>query len=589
MDNSRNKVKDIISIAIVLLSICITIIKCNGITSSNIDPTDTVAIGNALGIVSLLPTFLAVFLAFMYKNVLLSLMAGMLLGGLMHVGVNGDNLLGFFTASCSGVVETISDYDNASILVLCLAVGGMVEVIRSSGGFESLAKRITNKVNTPRKANLITQLLGILVFFDDYANALIVGPIMQPITDKLKVSREKLAYIVDSTAAPVTGIALISSWVAVEVSVIEEGLANANLDASGYALFIASIPFCFYCIFCLLFIFISSITKREFGPMLDAEIRARKGMVKKSGAHTEPIAHSKEVVDIQRFQSEEEYPKEASIWAAILPLIVLFAYAVFQFISMGKANAIASGTITGNEPFSIHLLSTIFGAADTIYIVFEATMLGTFVAVVIGYFEKVFGIREAIASFVRGCSQLLETVTILVLAWTMSSFVSEIGAVHFTVNVISSNVPWWLVPILIFIVCCVVSFAVGSYGCMFIALPMAIPIAVKMMSMNSQIAESYLPLVIACGLAGSIFGDHCSPITDCTILSSEGSGCNNFDHVQTQLPYAIVTAIVSVVIGILPTTFGLPVWVSLLLGGIAFYLILMIIGKNPEQKIIKGE
>ena len=582
MENSRNRTKDIISIIVVVISIAITIVSCREIAIKQVDPNDVIAVGQTLGIVTLLPTALAIFLAFMYKNVLLSLATGMFLGGLMYTGVHGANMLGFFTASCNEVVETISDRDNANILVLCLAVGGMIEVIRSTGGFESLAKRITKKVDTPRKANLIAQLLGILVFFDDYANALIVGPIMQPITDKLKVSREKLAYIVDSTAAPVTGIALISSWVAVEVAVIEEGLANASVNMSGYALFLQAIPYCFYCIFCLLFIFISSITKKEFGPMLKAESDARKGKVKKDSDNA-TITQSKEVADISRFQNEGG-EKRASCYTAVLPLVILFIYAVFQFFHMGRINAIASGEIIGNEPFSMHLLSTIFGAADTIYIVFEATILGTFVAVIMGYIEKVFTVRDAIASFTKGCSQLLETDLILVLAWTMSSFVKKIGAVHYTVNVISSNVAWWLIPILIFVVCCIVSFAVGSYGCMFIALPMAIPIAIRMMELNPMIIESYLPLVIACGLAGCIFGDHCSPITDCTILSSEGSGCNNFDHVETQLPYAFVTAIVSVVVGIIPTTFGVPAWVSLILGGITFYIILKIFGKVPEAK-----
>ncbi|MBR0461324.1 MAG: hypothetical protein IJJ00_01245 [Erysipelotrichaceae bacterium] len=564
----RNIISGIV-IAFLIVSAVFSTLKVRGL---GIDPESIEEIGNAFGVACLIPTVFAVFMAFMYKNVILSLALGMFLGGLMYTGVAGCSLTGFFTLSCNEIVETVADYDNAAIILLCLSIGGMIEMIRSSGGFEDLARRMTRHIDTPRKTNLITQLLGILVFFDDYANALIVGPVMQPITDRLKISREKLAYIVDSTAAPVTGIAIISSWVAVEVGVIEEGLANAHVEMSAYGLFLRSIPFCFYCIFCLLFIFISSLSGREFASMYEAECRARSGIVKKAEKREE----------FEELREYDERKKKASMWTAIIPLVTLFIYAISRFVIVGKANALAAGIITGSEPFSIRYLSTIFGQADTIYIVFEATVLAAVVAMILGMIERAFDLKEAVGHFVKGCANIFDTAFILTLAWTMSSFVSKIGAVNYTVNAISSSVAWFVIPILIFVVCCFVSFAVGSYGCMFIALPMAIPIAVRIMALYPSIGESYLPLVIACGLAGSIFGDHCSPITDCTILSSKGSGCNNFDHVHTQLPYAIVTAAVSVIAGIIPATFGLPTYVSLLLGGLTFYLILKFIGKEPK-------
>lgn len=567
----KNKlsVKNILSTIVILAIVLIGVIYSIKISIS-VDIEDTVSLGNTLGVVSLLPTVLAIYIAFAYKNVVLALLGGSILGATMYVSLKGNSVFSFFGETCKGMVETVADSSNASILVLCLAIGGLVEIIRNSGGFEDLAKKMTKRINTPTKANLIAQLLGVVVFFDDYANSLIVGPVMRPIMDKLKISREKLAYIVDSTAAPVTGIAIISSWVAVEVAVIEEGLANASANMSGYALFLQAIPYCFYCIFCLLFIFISSITKKEFGPMLKAENDARKGLNKKDESHDEELLSKKN--------------KKASLWVAILPLIFLFVFAVYEFYTTGKVNAIEAGLISGNEPFSIRLLSTIFGQADTIFIVFEASVFASFIAIILGILEKVFTLKEGILSFLKGCSQLLETDIILVLAWTMSSFVSKIGTVHYAVNVISSNVAWFMIPLLIFIACCVVSFAVGSYGCMFIALPMAIPIAISIMKLNPHIGSYFLPLVIACGLAGSIFGDHCSPITDCTILSSEGSGCNNFDHVKTQLPYALVTAIVAILVGIIPATFGLSPILSFIGSIVAFYLILKVFGKVPSEE-----
>lgn len=565
------KYKNIISGIIIIITIILAIMSCRNI---NVDPYDTKALGAALKAASMLPTFLAIFLAFMYKNVIISLASGLLLGGLMMNYLYGNNFFNFFKISLDALVETTSDYGNASIILLCFGVGGLIEIIRNTGSFESLANKLTKRIDTPRKANLIGQLLGIVVFFDDYANSLIVGPIMKPIFDKLKISREKLAYIVDSTAAPVTGIALISSWVAVEVGVIEEGLANANItNLSGYGLFLSSIPFCFYCIFCLLFIFISSLTKREFGPMLEAEKLARKGIINKE-EDDELIIKNK---------------NNASIWIAIIPLITLFIFALTEIIIAGRSNALALGLISNNEPLSIHYLSTIFGQADTIFIVFEASIIASLVAIILGIFNKVFTLKQAINHFVDGCKQLLETCLILILAWTMSYFVSNIGAIYYAVNFMTSNIAWWLIPLLIFIVCCLISFAVGSYGCMFIALPMAIPIAIKVMELNPHITSNYLPLIIACGLAGSIFGDHCSPITDCTILSSKGSGCNNFRHVKTQLPYALITALVAIVVGIIPSTFGVPAIICLLLAIITFYLILRFVGQVPTLDINKKE
>ena len=299
----KDLVRNIVSIIFIIVCIILIINRTRSDVAGGIDIEDLESLGTSLGIISLLPTILAVFLAFVFKNVILSLLAGLLLGGLIYAGILGGSLLDFFTLSCQELVNTVSDYENASILVLCLAIGGMIEVIRRSGGFSDLAGRMTNHIDTPKKANLFTQLLGVLVFFDDYANALIVGPVMQPICDRLKVSREKLAYIVDSTAAPVTGIALISSWVAVEVGVIEQGLANAGSTLSGYGLFIESIPYCFYCIFCLLFILISSLTGREFGPMYRTECEARKGQIDREYT----ASYEEEETDRNRLRSSRLY------------------------------------------------------------------------------------------------------------------------------------------------------------------------------------------------------------------------------------------------------------------------------------------
>lgn len=570
-----------ISIALCILAAVFGAYAASSIASMT-DVSNAAEVGKALQAASLIPTALAILLAFIYKNVAVSLAAGLLSGSLMIVILNQQPILYAVPESIMAIVKTVSDPDNMLVLILCMAIGGMVEVIRFSGGFESLAQMMTKRIDTPKKANLVAEGLGIIVFFDDYANSLIVGPVMKNITDRLKISREKLAFIVDSTAAPVTGIAIISSWVAVEVSVIEQGLLNAGMQVSGYTMFISSIPYCFYCILCLVFIFETSITGREFGPMLQAEIRARGG---------EPLRRDSKIAlnEQDGIAKMHRSGRQAGIKTAAVPLGVLFVYALILFYITGRANAVSEGLLSADASFSMHTLSTAFGQADTIAIVLQATLLASVIAVIMGIYEHAFTMKEAIHAFIHGCMQLLPTCLILALAWSLSSSAQSLGTVEYAVGLITSNVVWWLVPAFIFMACCLVSFAVGSFGCMFIALPMAIPIAVSLMQMNVQIDSSFLPLCIGCALSGCIFGDHCSPITDCTVLSSQGSGCDNFDHVKTQEPYAMTIAAVSAAAGILPSTFGLSAWVSILCGTIVLYVILLVFGRVPELELIKGK
>lgn len=545
---------------------------------------DARALGGALGAWTLLPPVLAVALAFLIQDVIVSLLTGAVAGVAMLVAVDSGTkgfftvVLGTFTGSCRSFLDTASDPENCAVLILCVVIGGMVEVIRSSGGFEALALRLTRRIDTPQKANLMGELLGIIVFFDDYANSLIVGPIMQPVTDKLKVSREKLAYLVDSTAAPVTGIAVISSWVAVEVSVIDQGLSLAGLEGSGYNIFLQSIPYCFYCIFCLVIILESSLLKREYGPMLQSEIRARGGQTLRPGSQTEPTQRS----------GAELTRQGRRMVVALAPILLLCTAAFISFYFNGRAASVASGALAADAPFTLETVAVAFGNADTIFLVMAASILGSAAAIVLGSVFGLFSFSDSIRTWTRGASAMMITVLILVLAWSLSSAVEKLGTVYYVVDLISLHVPWWLVPTLIFLSCCVISFAAGSYGCMFMVMPMAIPIACAVTAV-SPVSDShaYLLACIASVLSGSIFGDHCSPITDCTILSSMGSGCDNMDHVRTQMPYALTTAGVSACCGTLLAGLGAPSWLCLLLGFAALAAILLLFGRDPDKEYAK--
>ena len=537
----------------------------------------TAELGRALGIVSLVPPVFAVALAFLTGDVILSLLAGVLVGAAMLTALSGDGVVySTFHRAVVSIVETSADYENVRVLLLCVAVGGMEGVIRFSGGFETTARVMAKRLRSPRKVNLISQLFCTLFFFDDYANALISGPVLTPVTDKAGVSREKLSYIVDSTAAPLAGIAVISSWVAVEVSVIQEGLDVIGADVSAFQIFLGSIPYCFYCIFALIFVLLLTLTGREFGPMLEAERRARAGQPLKKGTR------------IEKVRSEElpgNYAKDRSwrrIALAFGSIGVMFLFSLVSFYVTGRQEAIAQGLLDPNSGFRFVDLSTIIGCADTIQLVMEAAIFTGVVALVAGTLLHMFTLSDGILAWIEGGSSLVSTMVVLVLAWTLAGTVEQLGTVYYVVDLISAGVPQFFVPTLIFMTCCVVSFAAGSYGCMFMIMPIAVPIVAAVGGITANPAtDPFMLSCVAAVLSGAIFGDHCSPMTDCTILAALGAGCETMDHVRTQMPYALTVAATSVVFGTLLTSFGVSPFVGLVLGVVFMTVFIRIVGKKP--------
>lgn len=535
------------------------------------------ALGRALGAWTLVPPVLAVALAFLTGDVILSLLAGVIAGAAMLTGLSGDGMVyGTFHRAVESIVGTSADEENVRVLLLCVAVGGMEGVIRFSGGFEATARKLSRYLRSPRKVNLVSQLFCTLFFFDDYANALISGPVLTPVTDKAGVSREKLSYIVDSTAAPLAGIAVISSWVAVEVSVIQEGLDMVGSGANAFQIFLGSIPYCFYCIFALAFILLTTLTGREYGPMLAAERRARAGQPVKSG--TQVVTNRREELPGSD-ATDREWRRIALAFGSIA-LMLLFA--LVSFYVTGRQAAIAQGLIAPDAGFRFGDLSIIIGCADTIQLVLEAALLAGIVALLGGTLLGLFSLSDGILAWLNGAPSLIPTIVVLVLAWTLAGCVEQLGTVYFVVDLISAGVPKLLVPTLIFLTCCVISFAAGSYGCMFMIMPIAIPVVAAVGGIGANPAgDPFMLACVAAVLSGAIFGDHCSPMTDCTILAALGAGCETMDHVKTQMPYALTVAAASVLFGTLLTSFGVPVWLALILGVAAMGLVVRVVGKKP--------
>ena len=538
------------------------------------------------GILTLLPPLVAIGLAFITKETVLSLFVGVFVGEFM-LCVNDVNIISTavnaFLNLGSQVITCMADPWNAGIILQCLLIGGVIQLITKMGGAKALADAFAKRADTPRKAQLFTWFLGLCVFFDDYANSLIVGPIMRPVMDKLKVSREKLAFVVDATAAPVAGIAIISTWIGLEISLIAAGFQSVGVtNATGFGIFLQTIPYRFYNIFILLFIVISAITLYEFGPMKKAEQKAR--------ARKE----NEEIIVPEAPGFDEVKPVEGirlSVWNAIIPIATLIIGALIAFYWSGYT------TILGGEdqalinlmhtaPLSFNGIFEALAQSDASVALFQAALLASIVAIVMAVGEHILTIEDAISEWIGGMKTIVITGVILLLAWSLGGVIGEVGTADYLVGVLKGAIPAFIVPALIFILGALISFATGTaYGTMSILMPLAIPLGWAVSS-----GDMSFTIVCTSGvLTGAIFGDHCSPISDTTILSSMGTSCNHIDHVQTQIYYAIFVACVTIFIGYIPAGLGVPWYISLVAGVIVMFVGLKILGEKVDFDEVEEE
>lgn len=533
-----------------------------------------------LGIFTLLPPLVAIILAFRTKNVVLSLLIGVLTGTYLLSLPSHGFVLSFFYAFLGlvdKILNSLADKWNAGVILQCLTIGGLIAVVSKMGGAKAIAESLSKRAKTAKSAQIITWLLGILVFFDDYANSLIVGPIMRPVADKMKISREKLSFIIDATAAPIAGIAIISTWVGYEISLIKNSYSQIGQDVNAFGVFVSTLPYRFYNIFILLFIVLTALLAREFGPMLDAERRARiLGKVLADDA--------KPMVSNETSSLEPKEGIKLSIWNAIIPIgsLILFAFLGFYYsgytsIMSGEDRQLIE--LVNNAPLSFNSIREIFGASDASVVLFQSALLSSIIAITMAVKQKIMTLSEAIDTWIEGVKSLIITGVILLLAWSLSGTIKELGTAKYLASILSGAIPKFLLPSLIFILGSIISFATGtSYGTMGILMPLVIPLAYSI-SPDS----TYMTVSIGAVLTGAIYGDHCSPISDTTILSSMGSMCDHLHHVRTQLYYAIAIAIVTIIFGYLPVSFNIPVMLALLLGGLVCYLLVRFVGRPVEE------
>lgn len=524
----------------------------------------------APGWFSLLPPLLAIGLALIFKEVISALLAGIWLGALAVKGYNPA--LATWEVVDQYVVNALANTDgHVQIVVFSLLLGGMVGIMGKNGGTAGIVRAVAPLARNRRRGKLATALAGLAIFFDDYANTLVVGNTMRPIADKLRVSREKLAYLVDSTAAPVAALVPISTWVGYEISLIEGGLTAAAASTTGadasfldglspFAVFLDTIPYLFYPILAMALVFLTSWTNRDFGPMARAEKRAAAGGgLLRSGATPATDASGSFLAP------KEGVPRRW--WNAGLPVLAVVAVVLGGLYVTGRAGAGPGAS-----------LREVFGAADPFDPLLWGSLSGCAVAALLSLAQRSLTLSECVEAWTGGVKAMMVAMIILTLAWSLGAVAQDVGTAAYLAQIIQGNLPLFLLPALVFVTSGAMAFATGtSWTTMSIMIPLVVPLAVVLAGGTGFADGSQYGLLLgttSAVLAGAIWGDHCSPISDTTVLSSTAAACDHMDHVRTQLPYAMLAGILALALGSLGTALWLPPWAALL-GGVALLVVFL--------------
>lgn len=518
------------------------------------------------GWISLLPPLIAIGMALIFRQVVPALFLGVWAGAWAVTGFSMEGLLsGLLDSFQVYALGAVADYDHAAIILFTMMIGGMVGIISSNGGMKGIVEFIVRLgATTARRGQLATASMGMMIFFDDYANSLIVGNTMRPITDKLKISREKLAYIVDSTAAPLACIAVITTWVGYEIGLIEGVLpATEGLDEPAFSIFLNSILYNFYPILALLFVFLVANSGRDFGPMLAAERQSR-------GGGELPEMHRKMTAGPGQFDTGPDDGKPHLARLALVPIGVLILTVLIGLYVTGGGGTFRE-MLANFDAYKSLMWGSLMGVVAAL-------------SLTIGY--RVLSIADSLQAWTEGTKSMVLALAILVLAWSLSSITHVLHTADYLVSILGDTLPLVLVPILVFVIAAATGFATGtSWGAMGILVPLVVPLTWAIMEVNGMQGPEGMHILyssVACILGGAVWGDHCSPISDTTVLSSMASGCDHVAHVRTQLPYALFVGAVAMLAGTLPAAFGAPWWLLLVIGAAILIVGLRILGGKSE-------
>ncbi len=557
---------------------------------------------------SILPPLIAIFLALLFKEVIFSLVSGIFIGAAV-MGFYANGIIGIFTGFFSiidtYIIGALNDSGHLSVIVFSIIIGGIVAIISRNGGMQGIVNRVSKFANTARNGQLATWGLGIAIFFDDYANTLVVGNTMRAITDRLKISREKLAYIVDSTAAPVSAIAFVTTWIGAELGYISDGLSAINADGveineGVYSIFLSSLSYSFYPILTLFFIFYIIYRGKDFGPMLKAERRARNGGVVNPEENNVDLT---ELKDLEPVEGVKHRARNAIIPVAVIVFGTLLGLLFTGFDSLtgsilSKNSALELNTwgdiwanmeiLDGNPQGFTKKIGTLIGASDSYISLLWSSLSALLVAILLTIGQRIMSLEKTVETAVSGFKTMVPAILILILAWALAAVTEEMHTAEFLTGVIGNTIPPWLIPAITFILSGFVAFSTGSsWSTMALVYPLILPATWAICNSDVYLydyadAMAIFYNTVSAVLAGSVLGDHCSPISDTTILSSLASGSNHIDHVKTQIPYALTVGVVSVLIGTLLSAIGVPPLIALLLGVSILIVTVELVGKKVE-------
>ncbi len=481
---------------------------------------------------SLIPPLVAIILALITKEVYSSLFIGILIGGVFYSGFHFEKTITHVFQD--GVVGVLSDSYNVGILVFLVILGIMVCMMNKAGGSAAFGRWASVHIKSRVGAQLATILLGVLIFIDDYFNCLTVGSVMRPVTDKHNISRAKLAYLIDATAAPVCIIAPISSWAAAVTGFVE--------GEDGFSIFIRAIPYNYYALLTITMMLTLVLLKVEYGPMKLHEDNAKKGDL-----YTTPDRPYAEM-------EEEMNDSKGAVIDLVFPILVLIVCCIIGMIYTG-------GFFSG-----VGIIEAFSNSDASVGLMFGSFFAFVFTAVFYAV-RKVLNFNETMACVPEGFKAMVPAILILTFAWTLKAMTDSLGAAEYVAGIVESAAGGFLhlLPAIIFVVGCFLSFATGtSWGTFGILIPIVVAVF-------QGTNETMMIMSISACMAGAVCGDHCSPISDTTIMSSAGAQCNHVNHVTTQLPYAVTCAVVSfvtyVIAGFVQNPFVcLPIGIVLMIG-----------------------
>lgn len=477
------------------------------------------------GVLSIAPPLVAILLAMYTKQVILSLFAGVWVGGLI---VASWNPIVATTTTVDWLVGTITSPWEAKYYLVIFLMGAGAAFIYKSGGSYALERWAEGKIETAKDSQILTWIIGILIFFDSYPSTIIDGNATRDLSKDRSCSREMHSYVLDSTTAPVTTFGPVSGWIGYQVSMISQGfgalgITAASLGVTHYQIFLRSIPWNIYCLVAFLMVGLISITQRYYGPMLNAEWRSRKyGKTSRDGAN--PLSS----METDLGEPNKDNPKLVNFY---LPIFVLLGVGVLSMFWLGGGPQPDVGIAEAFQETDV-ALSLLYGA-----------LAFTVTGALLSFYNKSMDLKGAQSTLINGFKTMVNALTILTLAWTIGTAAEEVGTAQFVVDVmVSSGLPGGLLPMVIFISAMLIAFTTGtSWGTMAIVTPLAIPLGYEM------VGPSIFPVLVAAVFGGAIFGDHCSPISDTTVMSSIFSGADHIDHVNSQIPFALTAAGVNII------------------------------------------